>query len=122
MELELHARGPLFVRHLKNVEPSHRAGDVHQSIDAAKAIQSFLHHNLGCRGRHQVEFEDKRLRAARLDLLADLTEFLCAASRKNDCPEVACESDRRSLPDTRACAGDHGDGFWHVCSPWILGG
>src|SRR6476469_7331868 len=60
-------------------------------------------------GCHQVEFEHERFGADRFDLLANLSQFLFAAGRKDDGPEVASQTKCRGLSDTRACAGNDRD-------------
>jgi hypothetical protein len=50
----------------------------------------------------------------RFGLLANLTQFPSATSRKDDSSEVASQPKSRGLPDTRACACDDRDRFRHI--------
>jgi hypothetical protein len=50
------------------------------------------------RGCHQVEFEHERFGADCFDLLANLTQFLSATSRKDDSSEVASDRSAVALP------------------------
>jgi hypothetical protein len=90
----------------EHIESGYGAGDVDQGVDAAKAVQRLSHNDLGRGGCHQVEFEHERFGAERFDLLANLSQFLSAAGRKDDDPEVASQTKCRGLSDTRACAGN----------------
>ncbi len=99
VKFEFHARIPLFVGHFEHIESDYGAGDVDQGIDATKAVQRLSHDDLGRGGCRQVEFEHERFGADRFDLLANLSQFLSAAGRKDDGPEVASQTKCRGLSD-----------------------
>ena len=67
MKLELHARAPLLVRHLKQVDPSHGAGDVQQRVDPAELGQRPSNNGFGRRWGHKIQIKHERLGAVRPD-------------------------------------------------------
>src|SRR6478672_7888061 len=62
----------------------------------------------------KASMRPERFGADRFDLLANLSQFLFAAGRKDDGPEVASQTKCRGLSDTRACAGNDRDRVRHV--------
>ncbi len=57
MEFEGQSTVPLCVRHLKQIQPRYGAGDVHQGVEPAKALQGACYQRLRRLGLTQVERE-----------------------------------------------------------------
>src|SRR6201987_5349286 len=113
MELELHAGIPLFVRHLKQIDPRHRACDVQERIDTAQLRQCSTNNSIGRLWRHEIKIDRKHLGAARLDLLGNLTEPCRAPRDQHDSREILGQSDRGRPSYSGACTGYDGHRFQH---------
>jgi hypothetical protein len=100
MKLEFHARIPLLVSHLEQVDPWHRAGDIQKRVYPTKLGHRPAHDRFRDAGRHEALIDGKWHRTASLHLLRDLLKFVRPSRRQYNSREVAGKSDCRRSADS----------------------
>ena len=108
---------PLLVRHLEQIDLRHRACNVYQSVDSAKAVERALNEGLGRARLAQIERVSQGLGATRLHRTRSFLEFVLPPRREDNSFKIARETYRRRAANTLARAGDDGNGVNLHSSP-----
>jgi hypothetical protein len=106
VKLQRHAGVPLRVRHREHVEARHRAGHVHQRIDAPVGLQRCADHGVRSVGSAQVRGHDERLLSHRTDLRCHFLQRVLALRAQHHASVVLREAQG-------GCPADAGTGAGH---------